>query len=72
MVRAFPAPALIMFGSPKSRDRDPLTVFGVWLRFALQVGKHLYLTQSVFKVVLQRLIPAQILQLILHISNSKG
>jgi len=32
----------------------------------------LYLTQSVFKVVLQKSIPPQIRQLILYVRNSKG
>jgi hypothetical protein len=31
-----------------------------------------YLTESVSKVVLQKSIPVKMLQLILHISNSKG
>ena len=31
-----------------------------------------YLTESVYQVVLQKSIPAQIRQLILYISNSKG
>jgi len=33
---------------------------------------HVYLSESVYKVVLQKSIPAQIRQLILYISNNKG
>ena len=33
---------------------------------------HPYLTESVYTVVLQNSIPAQILQLILYMSNSEG
>jgi len=36
------------------------------------VSLHFYLTESVYKVVLQKSIPAQIRQLILHICNNKG
>jgi len=34
--------------------------------------QEVYLTQSVFQVVLQNLIPIQICQLILYLSNSEG
>ena len=37
-----------------------------------QVGSTAYLTESVYKLVLRKSIPAQIRQLILHISNNKG
>ena len=33
---------------------------------------HSYLTESIYKVVLQKSIPAQIRQLILYISNNQG
>ena len=33
---------------------------------------HLYLTQSAFKVIVQKSIPTQIRRLILHISKDKG
>ena len=41
-------------------------------RGSLQEGVRVHLTQSAFKVVLQKSIPPQIRQPILHISNSKG
>ena len=34
--------------------------------------QHFYLTESVFKIVLQKSIPAQIRQLVLHIGNNQG
>ena len=40
--------------------------------FRREGSRRFYLTKSVYKVVLQKLIPAQIRQLILYISNNKG
>ena len=50
---------------------SPPTV-GVPSRCRLARRSHPYLTQSVFKVVLQKSIPTQIRQRILYISNSQG
>ena len=56
-----------------ARSPDPNVFHGALDTGAAPVFlKQVDLTQSFFKVVMQKCIPTQIRQLILHISNGKG
>jgi len=44
----------------------------IWKSRRKLVQSKLYLTEGVFQIVLERSVPTQIRQLIIHISNSKG
>jgi len=56
------------FGETEDRELEET----VQQPYEFLAGMHTYLTESVYKVVWQKSIPARIRQLILYISNDKG
>jgi len=61
-----------MIDTPFSPESENDTCVADYSQPLRSEAAHACLTQSVFKVVLQKLIPTQIRRLVLYISDSKG